>query len=517
MDSKGSSKLPNTDSKESTKGTGPQRSRHEAIAILAEFGAVIKRASKLSSVYADFEKILDQKSDLESQISDMDSALAKKGERIRFLEAHHQENIGGFEKRYADWAKDEAVRRQQITSAKTHALADLEAKHKKEVEKLKRELVRGVETSKKNETRLQGLLDFSRAGLEEWEGKLSILKEMDVVKFTEQFQELVQRYMDVMKSNFLKGLPDRLLADRPRWEKLRRTLAFPLSLPTSNTAAAKNARLTAALWTLSPLLSDYIFAPCRIHADPSDNRTIKALLHQQLHIGVRQENMVRSLLLSAYPHDEEGHARWGAVDFTIKEGQSSLGQMLEDPEKLRQGLQPVFDGFAGLWEDALFSKKFVFASTEEDSAWEWGDVPEFDDDFPLPDMPPPAGEPLKFSTLNLFPRVFIPDSDEEIHPGILVWTEQKSIVASEAEYRKELYDRQNGSSGNRGGPAGPPLRRPRRHSTVDGGGSSRGGSVRSSSAIGKMPGNRHSFLGGPGPQMSDATGGSRGSGGPPSS
>jgi hypothetical protein len=234
------------------------------------------------------------------------------------------------------------------------------------------------------------------------------------------------------------------------------------------------------------------------------------LLRRQLYIDKRRENMVRSLLLLSYPRDEIDHAKWGAVDFTVKEGQRLLGQMLEDPERFRKGLQPVLDGFVDLWGDALLSKKFVLASTEEDNTWEWGDIPEFDDEYPLPDVLLPAAEQLKFGTLNLFPRVFIPESDEAIDPGILVWPEQTSIVASEAEHQKELLDRRMSLNGNGGGPVGPPPRRSRRHSTVDG-----GGNIPSSPAIGKMSGNGHSFLGGPSPHGSDVTNGSHGSGGPP--
>ena len=206
-------------------------------------------------------------------------------------------------------------------------------------------------------------------------------------------------------------------------------------------------------------------------------------------------------------------AKWWAVDFTVKEAQGQLGQMLENPEKFRKELEPVLHDFVGLWKNALQSKEFILASTEEDSTWDWADIPEFDDDYPLPDMLPPTAERSKFSTLNLFPRVFIPESEDAIDYGILVWPDQNSIRASEAEYQKEIYDRRNSAISNGGGPVGPPPRRPRRHSTVDGGGSSRNGSAPPSPAIGKMPGNGGSFLGGPGLQGSDVTNGSHGSGG----
>ncbi|KAI9768391.1 MAG: hypothetical protein M1839_004128 [Geoglossum umbratile] len=535
MASKTSPKLlnGNTQSKESAKKatqTNPKtavKDTHEAIAVLMELDAVMKKVSNHSSTYADFGKILDQKSALELQINDKTTELMMKDTKIAFLKANSEENLEIHEKRYAEWANEMGTLEQQVVEAKANAaekhklaLADLEAKHKKEITRLKKDLAtektksdsiaQKLETSIDTETELQHQLSIAKTSVKKWEGKLSMLKDIDLGSFTEKFQKLAQQYMTVMRTNFRKNLPDRLL-DRHRWDNLPKDWGIPLSFPASNSPAAKNARLIAALWTLSPLLSDCIFTPYRVNASGSDNKTIKMLLRRQLCVDNQRENMVRSLILTSSPREEIARAGRRAADFTGKEGQRLLGHMLEDPEKFRNDLQPVLQDLANLWDEAIWSRKFILASIEGDSVWEWGDMPEFDDEYPVADMLFPTAELPKFNTLNLFPRVFVPETEEVIDSGILVWAEQNSVRASEAEYRKELHDRRNSVNGNGGGPVGPPPRRARRQSTVDGGGSSRTGSAPSSPAIGKMPGNGGSFLGEP-QKANGITNGSHGNG-----
>jgi len=197
----GNSAQPKEPSKEiaSQKPQQPTEARDEAIAVLTELGAAIEKASNYSSIYADFGKILDQKSDLELQISDKTGDIATKQSRIAYLEAHNQQNIDDFEKRYADWAEEREALQQRVKSAKTEAaerskteLKDYENRHKKEVGKLGRELAAEkskseslhlkLDASKSNETRLQRQLDLADATSSEWEGKISMLKDLDIVE-----------------------------------------------------------------------------------------------------------------------------------------------------------------------------------------------------------------------------------------------------------------------------------------------------------------------------------------------
>ena len=207
--------------KDSAKGPVPPKQqqstndRHEAIAVLAELEAAIRKASKYAHTYADFGKILDQKSALELQISDKNTEIMTKDARIAFLEAHKAENMEDYEKRYTEWANEKTVLEQQVEDAKADAaerkktaLMDQENKHKKEIAKLKKELAtektksgslaQKLETSVGSETRLQQQLDLAKTTLKEWENKLSVLKDIDLGKL------LVESHTHVICSPLLR-------------------------------------------------------------------------------------------------------------------------------------------------------------------------------------------------------------------------------------------------------------------------------------------------------------------------
>jgi hypothetical protein len=333
-----------------------------------------------------------------------------------------------------------------------------------------------------------------------------------------KFKDLNQHYMTIMESHFLKDLPDYILTvsllsralgepppstqtdPRPlqerHWDLLPRALNnLPLRLPPSNSPAAKNVRLVAALAFLSPLINDHIFAPTRVPTSGSASRNTRLLLTQQQRAGNRRENMLRALLLSTPTSDELDHTDSWAVDYLLKEAGGLLGRMLENPGRFLADLGPVLRSFWELWKDALVSKKLVYASIEADGEWEWGDLPLLDGE-----VPPPDAQPGKFTTLNLFPRVIVPEIEQVISTGTLVWSDQHSIMSSESECQLLALARRSSVSGSGSSAVLPP----RRKKTVDGG--SRNASAPSSPMMPRTGASGNHFLG-------DASG-SHGNGGP---
>jgi chromosome segregation ATPase len=193
-ESKGKS-LPNGKSKQ------PSKSASEAIAILEEFKALIGKASKHASIYADFGKVLDRISDLELQISDKNNDILTKDAKIAQLNQLTQANLDTYDIRFSKWAKEEKALKQQIANAKTNAaeqskkaLKEQETKYSKDIERLRKEVTAekrkssGLEdklkTAETKEMRLQQELNLAKTTLEEWESMLSILTDLNIEKLS---------------------------------------------------------------------------------------------------------------------------------------------------------------------------------------------------------------------------------------------------------------------------------------------------------------------------------------------
>ncbi|KAH0566148.1 hypothetical protein GP486_000451 [Trichoglossum hirsutum] len=493
----------------------PINSANEAISLLAEVESLAKRLAKYASIYADFGKVLDQKSSLELQLANKITELSTKDGEIAKLNEASEAALIVHEGRYSKWLAEKTNLHNQIAAAKTEAaeqrrasLNDQEAKFKKELEKLRKEIAverrksssleEKIKTANNEETRLRHELKYTETTLKEWEGKLSVLKDIDLEKFEDKFKGLYNRYMVVMQSHFLKDLPDSVLINgSARWDMLLRIPNnLHLHLPPSNSLAAKKARLVAALALLSPLITDRIFVPpTHEPADALTIRYIKSLLYQQLPSGCKRENMLRALLLSTHTSGDFDHTDTWAVGSLLEEAKPLLTPMLEDPGRLLADLEKVLRGFWSLWKEAQISKKLVHATAEADGPWQCNDLPLLDEEEATPDAPP-----INEFTLNVFPCLSVPETEQMIFSGTFVWSEQNSIVASEAEYQRLRRSSLSGSGASA-------VVHPRRRRTVDG--TNGNASAPPSPMMPRTPGGSggNHFLG-------DATSGSRGSGGP---
>jgi chromosome segregation ATPase len=169
----------------------------EAIALLGEFAGLLEKAAKYAAIYADFGKILDQVSRLELQIADKNTEVLNKDAQIAQLKACNKANLDTYQDRYTEWDNDRRNFRVQIMEVEKAAerqakinLKEQETKFREEIQRLKTEL--GSErkksamleskrqTAENAATRQQREVGLAKAALEEWESKISILKEISI-------------------------------------------------------------------------------------------------------------------------------------------------------------------------------------------------------------------------------------------------------------------------------------------------------------------------------------------------
>jgi hypothetical protein len=96
-------------------------------------------------------------------------------------------------------------------------------------------------------------------------------------------------------------------------------------LPLRNSAAAKKARMAAALAVIASHLSTRIFTPVYM---PAANEGIRELLRACAEVDCKREAMCRALMLSAYEDDEQSQA----ADSTIRTGSGVPGLSLKETE-----------------------------------------------------------------------------------------------------------------------------------------------------------------------------------------
>jgi len=190
--------------------------------------------------------------------------------------------------------------------------------------------------------------------------------------------------------------------------------------------------MIAGMSTLSPLISDNILIPCYYPESAAASRVMKEILEQQFNVEPRRENMMRSLMLSAYTTNEMDAASERAVAAMLDEVLCHLGPILADSDAFRADLGRLMQKFVDVWKPALFSKKLILATTEEDdqiSGWEkmeeFGNTTE--------PCKTSLGRP-KFRMLNLFPRIYVPELDYVVHKGIVLLPWQETVLAAEREY-----------------------------------------------------------------------------------
>ncbi len=190
--------------------------------------------------------------------------------------------------------------------------------------------------------------------------------------------------------------------------------------------------MIAGLSIIPPLISDNILTPCYYPESATASRIMKEILEQQFNVEPRRENMMRSLMLSAYTANEMDAASERAVTATLDEVLCHLGPVLADGEAFRADLGRLLQKFVDVWKPAMFSKKLILATTEDDgNISEWEKMEEFGSPAePSENMPVRP----KFRMLNLFPRIYVPELDCMAHKGIVLLPWQEIVLAAEREH-----------------------------------------------------------------------------------
>ncbi|KAH0563502.1 hypothetical protein GP486_001923 [Trichoglossum hirsutum] len=409
----------------------------QASSAFSEMEAAFKKMCRYADAYSDMEKTLDQQNSMAIE-------LAKKDSRISFLEQYQQQAIVDHEKRATELKNEIARLRDQLVRTK----AELTAQHGCAMEKRKaeeaRDRLRNELEAEKQKTaglnedlgriktklsRAQQGLEHCKSGLKEWENKLSLLWDIDVQAFTAEIKELSTQYVQLMRDHFHEDLPENILADPNHWESLETSL--PISFPPTNSALAKNMRMIAGLAVISPLICDNILTPCYYPESAVASKTMKDILEQQIGIDARRENMMRGLMLSAYTENEMEAASERAVTASLDEALSRLGPISTNCDAFRLNLSKLLQRFVDVWRPALFSKKLILATTEDDDLSEWEMLDEFGSESAQGEMLPGK---LKFRMLNLFPRIYIPELDHIVHKGIILSPWQDAVLAAEQEH-----------------------------------------------------------------------------------
>jgi hypothetical protein len=190
--------------------------------------------------------------------------------------------------------------------------------------------------------------------------------------------------------------------------------------------------MVAGLSLISPLIADNILTPCYFPESATASRTMKEILEQQLNVEPRRENMMRSLILSAYTADEMDAAGQRAVAATLDEVVCQLGPILADGDTFCADLARLLQKFVDVWKPALFSKKFILATAEIDNDVSgWDKMEEFGNTMGPGEAV--LGRP-KFRMLNLFPRIYVPELAYIIHKGIVLLPWQEVVLDAEREH-----------------------------------------------------------------------------------
>ena len=197
--------------------------------------------------------------------------------------------------------------------------------------------------------------------------------------------------------------------------------------------------MAAASSILANKLHTNIFKPCYIPESPAAGDEIRKLLLKHCGADVEKEAICRSLLLSAYPTGDEDEAIKKLLLSTRKEVVRLLRPfVIGSWEGFQDELDAFFADAVGLWRPAQRSKVLVVASVDDADDWPWAEVREYDDE-----TSPPEPVPLSqgFIVLNLFPRIFTPSDDAVLHPGHVLWSDQRTVVAAKKEFRRCEADR----------------------------------------------------------------------------
>ncbi|MCJ1434813.1 hypothetical protein MMC27_004183 [Xylographa pallens] len=382
------------------------------------FEDALKGISKYSRIYSNIEGALDRQSALELETGTKDKLISS-------LQLTNEAQVQQFEKRYSIWDKEKNCLDLKITNMKAEAAAQAEGilnEQKDAYTRKAREIQEELEAEKvttatlteellKASTRMERTemeLSLGNRRLRDWEGHVSMLKDMDI----------------------------KALSDYARWDNITRPLAVRLCLPPSNSPAAQYFRAAAALHVITSRLCLNIFKPCYIPEFGQASKTVDKILAHQLNASAERENITRAMLLSAYPPSDVEEWISRIIQTTSEDVLSLLSPISRDKESLRTEVMTLFGEAVDVWKVAQHSKKLVEASlTDEDfDDWPWSCLEEFTSGVvPAKEQPVPH----HIDVLSLFPRVFIPENSVIVHPGVILWPNQNTIMAAEQEVREK--------------------------------------------------------------------------------
>ena len=204
----------------------------------------------------------------------------------------------------------------------------------------------------------------------------------------------------------------------------------------TNSPVAKLCRRAAALHIISARITTDIFKPCYLHETSEANEAIKGILHQQS-LDEKKQRIVRALLL-LYPAEVVDKTIVRTVKNTADEVVRILSPILgNQTENFRTELIEVLHKAVNLWRKTQRSGEMVEASTQKDGYNGWKTIREFGNFDKPSDMPKPPHGP---DHLNLFPYVYILSNgrDIPIYPGLVLWSDQKVVIAAEEECRRSV-------------------------------------------------------------------------------
>lgn len=189
--------------------------------------------------------------------------------------------------------------------------------------------------------------------------------------------------------------------------------------------------MAAAMHTVADRLCNNFFIPCYVPESSEAGETLNEILGKQFETSERKERITRALLLSTYTPSDFDKAIKQVVQETADEVCKLLNLIGGGEDSFHKEIKALFYEAANVWKEAQFSTKMVEASTREDETdWQWET---------LEDFTSPVGENQTQSTvekvdpLNLFPCVYVPETEHIVNSGCVLWTTQYTVIAAQQE------------------------------------------------------------------------------------
>ncbi|MCJ1462278.1 hypothetical protein MMC07_000878 [Pseudocyphellaria aurata] len=415
----------------------------EAIKSWYGFQDAAKEMLKHSEALGKVEEILDNH-------FDRADVAHKNGIRVAELQSAIQELMVGYEQRYSTWKEEKCQLERRVKDLESEVatgegVAEKQnINHKQAVAQIKKEtesekktvakLTKELETANAKTQQANTKLDRCNEQLKEWEGSLSLLKELDFKVFDTKIKQLFTRCAKIARTHFLRDLPKEAFLDYGRWEDFPKVLKVQLSFPPTNSAAAKHMRMAAAMHIVADRLCTNFFRPSYLPEYTDAGDPMKEILGQQYTNNKRRERMMRSLLLSTYSSKDIDEAIKQTVQDTSEDVCQLLSLIGGSAEGFQKDIKSFFSDAASVWKEAQCSNKMVEASTTEDyEDWQWDKLEDFTS--AVGETEPQSTLP-RFEALNLLPCIFVPEIQHTVDRGCVLWPSQNTVIAAEQEFTK---------------------------------------------------------------------------------